>query len=187
MRKTNIGSIYQLKITLDQIKPPIWRRVLVPGSITLPKLHTLIQRVMGWQDYHMHGFRVGQTNYGQPDGDLIGYVLSENRIKLAQVASAEKCKFKYEYDYGDDWIHTVLVEKILPADDGVRYPICLTGKRACPPEDCGGPWGYVEFLEAINNPEHPEHEDMSEWVGEDFQPEAFDLDAVNAALLGIPI
>jgi len=182
MKKTETGPIYQLKITLDEIKPPIWRRVQVPGTITLPKLHTVIQRVMGWQDYHMHAFRVGETNYGQPVADLVDYMVSENRVKLAQIAPVEKLKFHYEYDFGDDWQHTILVEKILPAEDGQKYPICLTGKRACPPEDCGGPWSYPEFLEAIKNPEHPEHEDMLEWVGGVFKPEAFDLDAVNAEI-----
>jgi len=195
--KAETMTLYQLKITLDDVRPPIWRRVLLPADTPLPTLHHLIQTVMGWEDAHLHAFRVGETAYGQPDPDFDHWMQSEARIRLAQIAPAVKSKFRYEYDFGDDWQHTVVVEKILPAEAGQAYPLCLTGKRACPPEDCGGPGGYAELLEAISDPEHKEHEDtehedtehedteheeMRDWVGEEFDPEAFDLAAVNAEL-----
>lgn len=180
--KTETGTIYQIKITLDGLRPPLWRRVLVSANISLPTLHRLIQTVMGWEDAHLHAFRVGETAYGQPDTGVDDWMQSETGIRLAQIAPAVKSKFRYEYDFGDDWQHTVVVEKTLPAEEGRAYPLCLTGKRACPPEDCGGPWGYAELLEAISTPEHKEHAELRDWVGEEFDPEAFDLDAVNAEL-----
>jgi hypothetical protein len=180
--KTEAVAIYQLKITLEAIRPPIWRRVQVPGTILLPHLHRLIQAVMGWDDAHLHAFQVGDTSYGQPDSELDDWMQDERRIRLAQIAPAEKSKFRYEYDFGDDWRHMVVVEKILPVAVGQIYPVCLAGKRACPPEDCGGPWGYPEFLEAISNPKHEQHDELLEWIGGEFDPEAFDMAAVNGEL-----
>jgi hypothetical protein len=180
--KTEPVAIYQLKITLEHIRPPIWRRIQVPGAVLLPHLHRLIQTVMGWEDAHLHAFRVGNTSYGQPDSDLNDWMQDERRVRLAQIAPAEKSKFRYEYDFGDDWHHIVVVEKISPVERGKIYPVCLTGKRACPPEDCGGPWGYSEFLEAISNPEHEQHEELLEWIGGEFDPEAFDVASVNTEL-----
>ena len=104
------------------------------------------------------------------------------RVTLATLVRGEKCKFLYEYDFGDSWEHELLVEKILPREEGKRYPLCLTGKRACPPEDCGGMWGYVGFLAAIRDPKHPEHKGMLEWIGGEFDPDVFDLDEVNTEL-----
>jgi len=175
-------TIYQLKVTLRGSKPPIWRRLQVRSDITLAKLHQILQVAMGWTDSHMHQFIVGGTYYGVPSKELDLDVKSERTAKLDRIAPAEKSHFGYEYDFGDDWIHEVLVEKILPPAEGVHYPVCITGKRAGPPEDCGGIWGYEELLAAIRDPQNPEHEEMLEWVGDDFDPEAFDLDAVNAEL-----
>ncbi|MDP9312438.1 MAG: plasmid pRiA4b ORF-3 family protein [Chloroflexota bacterium] len=175
-------AIYQLKVTLHDSKPPIWRRVQVPSDITLSKLHDILQIVMGWTDSHLHQFIVGQTYYGIPDPMWGRDVKNERRTKLHQVAPEEKAKFTYEYDFGDDWLHDIVVEKILPAVEGTHYPLCIKGKRACPPEDCGGVWGYDSFLEAIRNPNHPEHDDMLEWAGGDFDPEAFDMEDVNRQL-----
>jgi hypothetical protein len=176
------APIYQIKITLDYIKPPIWRRVQVPSTMTLAKLHSVIQAVMGWFDYHLHQFEIDGEYYGVPHPDDFEEVLDERKVRLDQIVAGEGTKFRYQYDFGDDWQHTLLVEKIVPPDSGVTYPICLKGKRACPPEDVGGPWGYAEFLEAIADPNHPEHEDMLEWSGGDFDPEAFDLADANAEL-----
>ena len=153
-------------------------------NITLPKLHYLILAVMGWSGGHMHAFRVGDTSYGEPAPELDDWMQNENRIRLSQIAPVEKSGFRYEYDFGDDWQHAVVVEKILPAEKGKAYPLCVTGKRACPPEDCGGAWGYTEFLEAIADPEHEEHEQLLDWIGGEFDPEAFDLTEVNARLHG---
>lgn len=176
--------IYQIKVTLDDSKPPIWRRVLVRSDITLEELHDIIQAVMGWTDYHLHQFIVGQTYYGVPDPDYEGFLEmhDESRVKLNQIVTGEKFKFRYEYDFGDSWLHNLLVEKVLPPEPDQQVPVCVKGKRACPPEDVGGIWGYYMFLEAIQDPDHPEHEDYLEWVGGEFDPEAFDLDEVNEAL-----
>lgn len=189
--KKENAVIYQLKVTLKHSSPPIWRRIQVPGDITLAKLHHILQAtMMGWEDYHLHQFVVGDLRdrrasvyYGQPTPDDWGIELQDERqVKLKQVAPREKIKFIYEYDFGDNWEHELLVEKILPPEPGVTYPRCLKGKGACPPEDVGGVWGYYSFLEAIQDPNHPEHEDMLDWIGGEFDPEAFDLDEINQAL-----
>ena len=174
--------VYQLKISLDDVRPPIWRRVLTPASISLAKLHQLIQLAMGWHNSHLHAFQVGMTTYGDPHPDLDDWMENQRGVTLAQIAPTEKSKVRYEYDFGDGWVHTLLVEKILPSEEGQTYPRCLTGRRACPPEDCGGPWGYADFLEALTDPEHEQHTQLVEWIGEDFDPAAFDLDTVNAKL-----
>jgi len=181
MAKTD-APIYQLKITLQRSKPPIWRRVLVPGDITLYRLHRIIQGAMGWWDSHLHQFIVGEVYYGEPSSEDWYEVKSERRVRLNAIAPCEEFKFTYEYDFGDDWLHTVLVEKILPPDPAQKLPVCIKGKRACPPEDVGGVWGYEIFLEAINNPKHQEHASFLEWIGGSFDPEQFDLDAINARL-----
>jgi hypothetical protein len=103
-------------------------------------------------------------------------------VTLGQVAAGERFKFRHEYDFGVSWLHQVLVEKILPLEPGQDYPVCIKGRRACPPEDVGGMWGYYSFLEAIQDPDHEEYEDYLEWVGGEFDPEAFDLDEANQAL-----
>jgi hypothetical protein len=179
-------SIYQLKVTLKGSSPPIWRRIQVPSNISLEKLHGILQVVMGWYDCHLHQFKAHGAYYGTRDRDLgIGWgveVRSERAAKLSQIAPTEKSRFTYEYDFGDSWEHDILVEKIMPPEEGVSYPICIKGKRACPPEDVGGIWGYDSFLEAMQDPKHPEHEDMLEWVGGSFDPEEFDLEGVNRAL-----
>ena len=176
------SQVYQIKITLRGSKPPVWRRVLVPADMTLARLHHVIQAAMGWGDYHLHEFQFGETHYGVPDPDDSYEVKSERRVKLNQVAPEPKAKLLYTYDFGDDWEHEVLVEKVLPREPGVWYPVCTAGRRACPPEDCGGVWGYARFLEAIRDPDHPQHGELTEWIGGSFEPEAFDLAEVNHAL-----
>lgn len=176
------GRIARLKITLKDSKPPIWRRVDVPDTITLPKLHAVIQTAMGWQDYHLHQFIVGGTYYSVPDPDDLMDVRDERRVRLNQLLTAPKQKLVYEYDFGDGWEHVVLLEALLEPEPGVAYARCTAGKRACPPEDCGGIWGYASFLEAIQDPQHPEHDTMLAWAGGAFDPERFDLQQVNDAL-----
>ena len=182
-RATDV-PIYQIKVTLEDSKPPIWRRLLVRSDITLAGLHRIIQAAMGWWDYHLHQFIVGGTYFGEPHPDYDDYLdmHDERDVTLRQIVPGEGFKFRYEYDFGDSWLHQVLVEKILPPEPGQHYPACLKGRRACPPEDVGGIWGYYGFLEAIQDPNHPEHEDYKEWIGGEFNPEAFDLDEVNRAL-----
>jgi hypothetical protein len=175
------GQIYQLKITLRDSKPPIWRRVQVPADITLGRLHQVIQVAMGWSSSHLHQFRAGRDYYSDPEFQLDD-ARSERQVKLSKVAPREKSKLGYEYDFGDSWEHELLVEKILQPEPGARYPRCIAGKRACPPEDCGGIWGYAELLEALADPAHPEHDEQRELVGDELDPEAFDLDEVNQLL-----
>jgi hypothetical protein len=177
--------VYQLKVTLKGTKPPIWRRIQVTGDTSLLKLHQILQIVMGWYDSHLHQFIVGGTYYGIPDPDFPYDIKSEKRATLSHVVSQEKAKFIYEYDFGDSWEHEIVVEKILQPEAGTHYPVCLAGKRAGPPEDCGGVWGYYEFLEALHNSKHPEHEEMREWIGGEFDPDAFEVDEINRALKSI--
>jgi hypothetical protein len=171
------AQIYQIQVTLDGIHPPIGRRILVPGNITLLKLHDILQIVMGWEDYHLHMFTIEGSIYGNPRDDEYGDLgtLDEASFTLNQVVYGEKQRFTYEYDFGDSWDHTLLVEKISPPEEGIRYPVCLKGKRACPPEDVGGMWGYENFLEAIRDPNHDEHEEYLMWVGGEFDPETLTL------------
>jgi Plasmid pRiA4b ORF-3-like protein len=176
--------IYQLKISLQGSKPPIWRRVLVDNGITLAQLHEIIQAAMGWFGFHLHSFTINGVDYSDPDLIDDSDIEDEGKAKLSRLIAGEKAKFSYTYDFGDNWEHVILVEKILPADPDTQYPICIKGKGACPPEDCGGIWGYASFLEAINDPEHPEHEEMLEWVGGEFIPDEFNLEEVNKFLKG---
>jgi hypothetical protein len=177
--------IYQLKVTLRHIKPPIWRRFHVPHEMTLGRLHQVLQLVMGWTDAHLHQFKVGKVYYGAAypeDFDGAPETRNENKAKISELVSRPREKCVYEYDFGDSWEHELVLEKILPPEPGVRYPRCLEGKRACPPEDCGGVWGYANLLEVIQDEDHPEHDEMLEWLGEEFDPEKFDVKAVNKAL-----
>ncbi len=186
--KTHAASeAYQLKITLDDIRPPIWRRIQVPASITLNQLHEVIQEAMGWSGYHLHLFEIGHGTYTAPgvgeDRDDVGTEDEDDaEYSFQDVINSPRQKFRYTYDFGDGWDHTIEVEKILPAASAGKDPICLAGKRACPPEDCGGPWGYTELLEALRDPHHERHEELTEWAGSDFDPEAFSLQDVNARL-----
>jgi len=188
--------IYQLKITLKDIKPPIWRRVLVPQNITFYKLHKIIQAAFGWQDYHLFDFDFGDVAVHIPDpdyapGELHGGIkeLNAKRTKIDGLL-VERRKCIYIYDFGDDWRHEVVLEKILPVEEGKRYPVCIDGARHRPPEDVGGVPGYEEFLSIIRNPRHPEHDDYLVWAEKDtngrkFDPEYFYINEINRALAKI--
>ena len=177
------GSIYQCKVTLNGSMPPIWRRLLVPAGLNLGDLHQIIQVAMGWTDSHLHQFFVGEKMYGVPNPDMDD-TLDEETARLAKVIPGEAFKFRYEYDFGDSWMHTIVVEKVLDPEPGKSYPICLKGKGNCPPEDCGGIWGFADFLVAMADPEHSEHETLKEWAGGEYDPDAFDLAEVNRVLTG---
>lgn len=178
-------EIYQLKITLKYSKPPIWRRVLVKSNITLAELHATIQPAMGWYDSHLHQFMIDDVYYGEPHPDYTDMGMdmeNEAKYRLNRIAPTEGSKFVYEYDFGDSWLHDILVEKILPPEKGVRYPQCIKGKLACPPEDVGGVYGYYDLLEIIKDPSHDEHDEYLEWLGDDFDPAYFSLEETNEAL-----
>lgn len=186
----NSNKIYQFKITLKRIRPPIWRRIQVKSDITFDELHRIIQAVMGWCGYHLYSFTFGKgwdqitiSDSDEEDGFFEwGETFNSRETTINSFFEAEKEKCIYTYDFGDNWEHQLLLEKILEPEEGVSYPVCIKGKRACPPEDCGGIPGYYHLLEIVDNPEHEEYEMFIEWLGGEFDPEEFDLEEVNQAL-----
>jgi hypothetical protein len=183
MAKNPVQS-YQIKVTLRGTHPAIWRRILIPSNTTLLNLHDILQIMMGWEDAHLHMFKIPGLVYGDPMNDVYSDISTalEAHYKLNQLIHSTGQRFSYEYDFGDSWEHELVVEKILLGQEHLRTPICLKGKRACPPEDVGGVWGYENFLKAIHDPKHEELEDFLNWIGGEFDPEAFDLDEVNDRL-----
>lgn len=182
-------AVFQIKITLQGSAPAIWRRLLVPANIDLPKLHWVIQIAMGWEDDHMHEFYSLQGRkrlpYGSTEMDQFlgtGDDSEEADYTLRGVAPRGRSKLYYTYDFGDCWEHEILVEKTLPPVQGQALPTCLEGEMACPPEDSGGVWGYEEKLRALSDPKDRYHGEVAEWMGEDFDPTAFDLESVNRML-----
>ena len=165
--------IFQLRITLDDVEPAVWRRVLVPGGYTLDRLHRVVQYAMGWNDYHLHVFDIDNVQYGVPDPDGLLDVRDELDARLDAVAG-KGTRLRYTYDFGDWWEHDVVVEDVSPAEPETAYPRCVEGEGACPPEDCGGPSGYADLLAALGDPGHPEHVAMREWLGRPFDAAAFD-------------
>ncbi len=177
--------LFQFKITLLDIKPAIWRRIQV-RDCTLGDLHEFIQGAMGWWNFHLHQFDIYGEQYGPSSLDDIDFdleVIDEESVRLSDLLpiSGKKTRWMYEYDFGDDWRHEILFEGYPPVEKGTKYPICLEGERACPPEDCGGPWGFPNYLKAIADPEHEEHDELLEWGGA-FDPEAFDANAATKAM-----
>ncbi|MCL4297819.1 MAG: methyltransferase [Anaerolineae bacterium] len=181
--QTDQRQIYQCKVSLKGLIPPIWRKIQVSGDIRLDEFHRVLQIVMGWGNYHSYRFIIDGVTYG-PLGDVFAdaTVRPAHEVRLSQVAGTEGSRFIYLYDLADDWQHVVKVEKILAPKPGVQYPVCRAGQRACPPEECGGIWEYTNLLEILQDPRHPEHREILEPYGGDFDPEAFDLDRVNRAL-----
>jgi hypothetical protein len=175
-------KIYQVKITLKNFTPKIWRRLLVSSGILLPDFHKVIQTAMGWTNSHMHHFIKGREFFGIPYEDDDFPMVNYTKLRLENLLIYDKDKIIYEYDFGDSWEHEIVLEKILPPDLKFKHPVCLAGKMNCPPEDCGGVWGYEELLEIIKNPDHEEYEEMIEWLGDNFDPEEFDIDKVNIML-----
>jgi len=181
-------NLYQFKVSLPEVSPPVWRQIVVPANIPLDRLHDVIQIVMGWTDSHLYEFTIGSRHYmempeGPEDGEAAGTAC------LGEVIDEAKGRFVYTYDFGDSWQHLVVAEKPGPDADLPFMPVfCLDGKRACPPENIGGPMGYEAFCEAIKDKKHPEHLDMKQWYADatgattPFKPEAFDVDDVNRRL-----
>ena len=182
-------QIYQIKITLLGTDPPIWRRLRVPANLTLETLHDVLQLAMGWEDCHMHDFRIGQQRFGTPDPMEREFggprTASERTARLFQVLGRAGIKAVYTYDFGDSWEHKIVVEKRLAPEPGRAYPTCLAGERHGPPEDCGGIPGFYNLLEAISDSGHEQHEELPEWLGDGFDPEAFSVDEVNRRLAPI--
>ena len=226
-----MSKILQLKIELDGIKPEIWRRFLVEDSISFEKLHEIIQKVMGWDNYHMYEFKIGGKSITPPEDGFnpaeasfrtlfkspefkkmlenrglskgsasldvtkLNKILEKERKDMKEDAEIETLlnkfinkegtSFKYTYDFGDNWNHSIVVEKITEKDVSKNYPFCIDGERACTPEDCGGVDGYKELMKIRKNKKHSEYkEKIVEWLGEDYDPELFVVDWVNARLRG---
>lgn len=177
-------AIYQLKVSIRDIEPLIWRRIQVSEDTKLPRLHRILQMLLNWEDYHLHEFVVGRRVYSVPDPDDELYerkVLDEKTVPLNHVVQRVGDAFEYHYDFGDNWRHEILLESILLAEPDVFYPRCIAGARNGPPEDAGGPFGYARYLEALADPDHEEHEDMLAWRGP-FDPETFSIESINAAV-----
>ncbi|MEJ5317912.1 MAG: plasmid pRiA4b ORF-3 family protein [Tenuifilum sp.] len=178
--------IFQIQIALRGFKPKIWRRILIPENLLLSDFHKIIQTTMGWTNSHLHHFIKDKTYYSprMEDDDFWddSCNVDYKKMRIADILKAEKEKVIYEYDFGDSWEHDILLEKILPYDSKLVYPLCLKGKMNCPPEDCGGIWGYANMLEILKNPKHKEYKELKEWLGVEFYPEFFDIDEVNKLL-----
>jgi hypothetical protein len=181
-------QVYQLKVVLVGTEPPIWRRLRVPGNANLGWLHAVLQVAVGWTNSHLHHFLTREARYCNPrDSDDPGFGkirdFDEAKAMLAQVLPKVGAHFMYEYDFGDSWHHEIKVEKILSPDAAAATrAVCVDGARACPPEDCGGIWGYQNLLEILKNRKHPEHKSMKEWLGHPIDAEAFDAEQANAWL-----
>lgn len=179
-RGSGPSRVFQLKVTLKGTKPPIWRRVLVESSATLDQLHEVIQAAFGWWNYHLYEFEVGRTRYGIPDPDDFDFGLPKHDSRTARLdrTASAGMTFTYTYDFGDYWEHKVEVEKVLETSPVPSLPACVAGRRAGPPEDCGGVWGYEELLAILADPAHPEHAMRAEWAsrwgGASLDPDAFD-------------
>ena len=191
IRRLGPTALLQLHIELEHSEPRIWRTVLVPDNITLIKLHSVIQAAMGWWGGHLHEFIIDQRHYGQvfdddPTMDLGPELIDERRKKLLKLLGRKK-QFEYLYDFGDSWWHRIRVEGMLPLTGPKPHAICIAGEMACPPEDVGGLGGYFEFLEAVINPQHEEHESMIEWCGGSFDPVVCNIIEINERLKQIKL
>lgn len=174
-------SVLQLRITLEDVRPVIWRRLLVPGGVRLNRLHDMFQAAMGWTDSHLHQFRIEGARYGMHADDYPEDELDETEATVIGVLG-EVRRFFYDYDFGDDWNHEVVVEEVMWAPWALKHAVCLDGQRACPPEDVGGPPGYGEFLGVLADPDHEEYEHYVGWSGGGFDPEEFSVAATNVVL-----
>ncbi|MDB4433447.1 plasmid pRiA4b ORF-3 family protein [bacterium] len=181
-RRAKLGRFaYQVKVTLVGAKPPIWRRLLVKDDTDLHRLHLVIQDAMGWENSHLYQFEIDETRYTEFFDD--GFVASDeapaSSVRLGDLALEEGDSFLYNYDFGDDWYHECEIEKIATVERGAEYPRCLAGRRACPPEDCGGIYGYDSMLSALRSRSHPDREHWVEWIGPSWDADAFDQHATD--------
>jgi hypothetical protein len=181
--KRKFKQVYQFRIDLREVKPPVWRRIQVPETYTFWDLHVAIQDAMGWDDCHLHQFTINATlsgakvEIGLPAEDDLSEILAGWEHGISDYFSAENKTAEYWYDFGNNWRHTIFLEKILQREKEIVYPRCIDGQRACPPEDCGGALGYENFLEIIMDPGHEQYDEMLAWAG-DFEPEYFDKESI---------
>jgi hypothetical protein len=175
-------KLYQVKVTLSEIHPPVWRRLLLSPEIKLGRLHRILQIVMGWEDSHMHRFVQDGRIYCDPRVESDGDVLDERKVLLGNILIEPGGRLIYEYDFGDDWKHELLCEEFVELDTHPPYAICTEGARACPPEDSGGPYAYEDLVRVLKNPRHKDYAEMRAWVGGRFNPETFDAEEINRRL-----
>lgn len=175
------SEILQFKVTLRHVRPSIWRRFQVPSHYTLAALHEVLQVVMGWWNSHLHEFRIGETRWGEPDDDFGSDVVDERSVTIADLELKVKARLVYTYDFGDTWEHDLVLEKVISVESRPVRAAVIAGKRAAPPEDCGGPWGYANLCHVLAHPRHKEHAEMKEWAGE-IEPDEFDVEELNAEL-----
>jgi hypothetical protein len=177
--------IVQIEVKLLGVtKPPVWRRLQLRADTTLDHLHEMLVAAFGWQDYHMHCFSSGPEEFGVPDPEL-GFI-DERHVTLGELIGGVGDRLRYAYDFGDDWQHEIVVEELLDPDPEIHYPVLVAAKGACPPEDCGGPWGYAELKDILTNPSHEQHQDMLDWLGlnhaSEFHPAAVATDDIEEDL-----
>ena len=175
------AAVLRLKVTLDDVEPKVLRRIEVPADIKLDRLHLTLQAALGWTNSHLFEIRARDVGWGIPSPDWPDGPLDARKVKLIDVLEDAGTKtLRYLYDYGDGWEHTIKVERMIPADTNIAYPRLIEASGRCPPEDVGGPWGYAEMLEALADPDHERHAEIREWVGDDFDPHAFDAEPLRA-------
>jgi len=180
-RSSSAKAAIQLRISLKEYTPTIWRRLLVPGEVKLSKLHSILQAAMGWEDYHLHVFEIGDRSFAAPDEESDEEEIDEDSVIFSEIVEAPM-RFHYRYDFGDDWLHEVVVESVEPVPLVLKFATCVDGQRACPPEDCGGIGGFERLVEALRRPDPSEPVDYRQWAGHPFDPEEFSMAATNAAL-----
>jgi hypothetical protein len=174
------GEVYVIKVTLLGTSPPVWRRILVTRDITLRNLHRTLQTVMGWTNSHLHQFLLPRQKRADSRYVAGTKVANENRTELGELIWTVGSRLLYEYDFGDGWQHELVLEEVLLGDESFQQ-MCVAGQRCCPPEDCGGPQGFAELLQALQDATHPSHDEACEWLG-DFVPESFSADDINRRL-----
>lgn len=182
----NLRDLYQIKISLKDVKPPVWRRLLLSSSTDLAELHRIIQIAMGWSDSYLHQFTADHQQFGVPDTEFGNSINPERGKRIGSLLKHENQWMTYEYDCGDGWEHIVTLEKILPYQPAEAGPNCIDGRGGAPPEDVGGAWDYQEFLEAYTDQGHPDHQEKVDWVGDQFDPDHFDIADINSKLKKIP-
>ena len=179
-KKSTGMNVITMKVMLRGIKPPVWRRLAMPGTMTLGDLHLAIQAAMGWYDCHLHAFDIGGEQYG--DQRSVDDVADENRLTLSRLLRSSVVRFTYTYDFGDDWRHSIVVEEVVAADPTVDYPRFIEGARRAPPEDVGGLPGFEEFLRIMAAPDDPQHDNIMTWYGRIFEPGDIGLSTINERL-----
>jgi hypothetical protein len=180
-KASSSALVYQIKVSLEDVSPPIWRRLEI-RDCSLTELHEIIQLSFGWENCHLYSFEIGGHEYGDPHMAYDTDLRNAHASRISDLLEMGHETFEYTYDFGDNWRHLVCIESASPAKTRVRYPRCTDGRRCGPPEDCGGPWGYEELIQSLSDPDREDRDELMEWLGGDFDPEQFDAGSLNAGL-----